>query len=115
MSRSFFDQIRDIRRGEFLEDCGDELQKVVASVDETGKTAKLIITLTVKPASKGQGAVVVTDKVQAKLPELPVGETILFVTNENSLVPNDPRQKEMELKSVPVPAESSSTLKTING
>lgn len=114
MSRSFFDQIREIRRGEFLDDCGDELQKVVAAVDETGKAAKLIITLTVKPASKGQGAVVVTDKVQAKLPEMPVGETILFVTKENSLVPNDPRQKDLELKSVTASAESSSQLKTVS-
>ena len=115
MGRSFFDQAREIRRGQFLEDCADELEKVVAAVDETGKVAKLVITLTVKPASKGQGAIVLTDKVKAQLPELPVGETILFVTNENSLVANDPRQKEMELRSISTPAPVVGELKTVNG
>lgn len=54
--RPFFDTARDIRRGQFLEDCGDELQKVVKAVEDTGKAAKLVIELTVKPASKGQGS-----------------------------------------------------------
>lgn len=112
-TRSFFDTARDIRRGAFLEDCADEMHKVVKAVEETGKAAKLVIELTVKPASKGQGAVVLSDKVKAKLPELPVGETILFVTPENNLVANDPRQKEMELKAVDAPAASQ--LKTVNG
>lgn len=98
--RSFFDTARDIRRGQMLEDCADELHKVVKAVEETGKAGKLVIELTIKPASKGQGAVICSDKVRAKLPELPTGETILFVTTENNLVANDPRQKEIDLKSV---------------
>lgn len=112
-TRPFFDTARDIRRGQFLEDCGDELMKVVKAVEDTGKAAKLVIELTVKPASKGQGAVVLSDKVRAKLPELPTGETILFVTVENNLVANDPRQKEMELKAAP--AAPIQELKTVNG
>jgi hypothetical protein len=99
-TRPFFDTAKDIRRGGFLEDCADELQKVVASVDNTGKAAKLVIELTIKPASKGQGAFVVSDKVTAKLPQMPVGETIMFGTPENNLVASDPRQKEMSFKSV---------------
>jgi hypothetical protein len=110
--RPFFETFRDIRRGQLLEDCADELTKVVKSVEDTGKAAKLVIELTVKPASKGQGAVIVSDKVRAKLPELPTGETILFVTVENNLVANDPRQKEIELKAVDsAPAQQ---LKTVN-
>lgn len=99
-TRSFFDTARDIRRGQLLEDCADELQKVIKAVGDTGKPAKLIIELTVKPASKGQGAVILSDKVRAKLPELPAGETILFVTPENNLSATDPRQKEIDLKAV---------------
>jgi hypothetical protein len=98
--RPFFDTARDIRRGQFLEDCADELNRVVAAVEDTGKPAKLVVEITVKPASKGQGAVVLSDKVRAKLPELPVGETIMFVTPDNNLVPNDPRQPEFDLKQV---------------
>lgn len=41
--RPFFDTARDIRRGQFLEDCADELNKVVSAVEETGKAGKLVI------------------------------------------------------------------------
>lgn len=111
--RPFFDTARDVRRGQFLEDCAENLQKCVASVEETGKAAKLIIELNIKPASRGQGAVCLSDKITAKLPQLPAGETIMFVTVENNLVPNDPRQKEMDLKAVG--AASAGELKTVNG
>lgn len=103
--RPFFDTARDIRRGQFLEDCADELNRVIAAVEETGKPAKLMVEITVKPASKGQGAVVISDKVRAKLPELPIGETIMFVTPDNNLVPNDPRQAAFDMKVIPA-AES---------
>jgi len=98
--RPFFDTAKEIRRGQFLEDCADELHKVVASVAETGKAAKLCIEITVKPATRGQGALILSDKVMAKLPALPVGETIMFVTPDNALVANDPRQKDLVFKSV---------------
>ena len=104
-TRPFFDTARDIRRGQFLEDCADALQKAVASVEDTGKPAKCIIEISIKPASKGGGAaIILADKVRTKLPELPSGETIMFVTTDNNLVPNDPRQKEMDLKEVRAPA-----------
>lgn len=108
--RPFFETAKDIRRGGFLDDCADELQKAVAAVDETGKPAKLVIELTIKPASKGQGAFIVSDKVVAKLPQLPVGETIMFGTPENNLVANDPRQKEIAFKSV---TPETTELKTV--
>lgn len=98
--RPFFETAREIRHGQFLEDCADYLHKAVASVAETGKAAKLCIEITIKPASRGQGALILADKVKAKLPELPVGETIMFVTPDNALVANDPRQKDLVFKSV---------------
>lgn len=110
-TKSFFDTVRDFRRGEFLNECADKLQEVVAGVEVTGKAGKLVIEITIKPASKGQGAVMVADKITAKLPQLPAGETIMFVTTENNLVPNDPRQKDLDLKSVP--AATAANLKNV--
>jgi hypothetical protein len=98
--RPFFDTAREIRRGQFLEECADKMQEVIAAVEESGKVGKLVIEIAVAPASKGQGAVKVADKVSVKLPSLPAGETIMFVTNDNNLVANDPRQTALELKSV---------------
>ncbi len=96
--RPFFDTAREIRRGQFLEDCADALQTVAASVADTNKPARLVIEISVKPASKGNGAYLVADKIEAKLPKLPAGETIFFGTPENNLIPNDPRQKALDLK-----------------
>ncbi|ROH87966.1 hypothetical protein ED236_00285 [Pseudomethylobacillus aquaticus] len=99
-ARPFFDTIRDLRRGSFIDECADELQRVVAAVEETGKAGKLVIEIAVSPASKGQGAVKVADKIVAKLPALPAGETIMFVTTDNNLVANMPGQGELLLRSV---------------
>jgi hypothetical protein len=99
-SRPFFDVARDLRRGLFLDECADKLQEVVAAVDESGKPGKLVIEITIAPASKGQGAFKVADKVTVKLPPMPAGETIMFGTPEMNLVANDPRQGSLELKSV---------------
>ena len=112
-TKSFFDTVRDLRRGEFLNDCADKLQEVVAGVEDTGKAGKLVIEITIKPASKGQGAVMVADKITVKLPQLPAGETIMFVTPENNLMANDPRQADLPLKSVP--AAIAAEFKNVNG
>lgn len=101
-ARPFFDVARDIRRGAFIDEMADAIQQVVASVEETGKAGKVLVEIAVAPASKGQGAVKVADKITLKLPALPAGETIMFVTPDNNLVANDPRQSSLELKSVDV-------------
>lgn len=99
-ARPFFDVARDLRRGAFIDEMADAIQQVVASVEETGKAGKVIVEIAVAPASKGQGAVKVADKITLKLPALPAGETIMFVTPDNNLVANDPRQSSLELKTV---------------
>ena len=52
-ARPFLNIAADIRRGSFLDECTDELQRVVAAVEETGKAGKLVIEIAVTPASKG--------------------------------------------------------------
>jgi len=101
-SRPFVSVAAEIRRGEFLDELADAMQELVSGVEEAGKAGKLVIEIAVAPASKGQGAVKVADKITLKLPTLPAGETIMFVTPENNLVANDPRQSSLELKSVDV-------------
>lgn len=113
--RPFFDTLREIRRGEILDDAAALLNKAVKAVDETGKPAKLTIELTIKPAAKIPGTYVISDKVRAKLPELPVGETILFGTPEGNLQARDPRQVEIDLKAIDTPAKPTAELKQVNG
>lgn len=98
--RPFFDTARDIRRGQFLEECADKLQEVIAACATQNKKASLVIEITVAPASRTGGAVNVSDKITAKLPSMERGETILFVTTDNNLSTTDPRQKSLDLKAV---------------
>jgi hypothetical protein len=112
-ARPFFDTLRDLRRGSLLDDCADAMQEVVKAVDETGKPAKLVLEITVKPAARIGGAVNVSDKITTKLPALPNGETIMFMTPDNNMVANDPKQQQLELKSVATAGAGEQPLKQV--
>lgn len=112
-TRPFFDTLREIRRGQILDDAADELAKAVKAVDETGKAATFTLQITIKPASKGSGVYNVSDKIRLKLPELPAGETILFGTPEGNLQARNPRQGEIELKSVAPDTVTPETLRKL--
>ncbi|NDV11649.1 hypothetical protein [Crenobacter caeni] len=113
--RLISDVLRDVRHGELIEDATTAMAELVKLVDETGKPGKLTIELTVKPASKGTGTMVVSDKMTIKKPELPRGETIMFGTPEGSLQLSDPRQKTIEFKTVPnAPQGESAPLKKVS-
>jgi hypothetical protein len=112
-ARPFFDTLRDLRHGGVLEDCADALQAAVKAVDETGKPAKMILEISIKPAARVGGAVNVSDKITTKLPALPNGETILFMTPDNNMVANDPKQQQLELKSVATAGAGEQPLKQV--
>lgn len=90
----------EIRHGSLLQEAAEELQAVVKAAEETGKAASLTIQLTVKPASKAGGVMVLQDKITTKLPQLPAGETMVFVTPEFNIQAQDPRQIDLPLKAV---------------
>lgn len=113
-ARPIFDVLRDLRRGMLLDDLSDSMQEVVRAVDETGKPAKLVLEISVKPAARVGGAVNVSDKVTVKLPALPNGETIMFMTPDNNIVANDPKQQSLELKSVNIAGAGEQQLKQVN-
>lgn len=115
MSKPFFDQVRQLRKGQFLVDCGEALREVKQYVDETRKPGKLVIELTVKPAGKGQGVYVLADKVEAKLPKRTQGETIMFGTPEDNFVCDNPDQGALPLREVPAPGTTSANLKQAGG
>lgn len=110
MSRAFTDVLRDLRGGTLAEELTEDLAKLAIEVDKTGKQGTISVQLTVKPASKGSGTMVVTDKTSLKLPELAKGETIMFGSPEGSLTRSDPNQKKLDLKPVdttPVPLKQA--------
>lgn len=91
----------DLNQGAALSELSDALDKVVAAVRQTGKGGSLALTLKVRPASKGvTNVVLVESEMKMKLPEPERGMTIFFVTEDNKLVRNDPRQQTLPLRVV---------------
>jgi len=85
------------RGGRLLAQASDKLREVVAGVHETGKPGTLTLTLSIKPAQRGQSAVVVTDKLAGKVPTLEAEASFWFATPGGQLCKEDPRQTTFEM------------------
>ena len=93
----FLQMLKELHNGAFDADAAAKLKEVVGAVRATGKTGKLTLTITVKPATKGDSnALVLGDAMKVTLPQLSAGETVFFATNEDALSRRDPRQPELK-------------------
>jgi hypothetical protein len=96
MERAFLDAVREIRNGASMAELGEQLTALVERVASTGKAGKLTYTLTVKPATAGDGHVLmVDDDIKVKLPVEKRGGTIFFSDDSFALSRKDPRQPEL--------------------
>lgn len=95
----FQETILQINNGAAVAELSDALQRVVASVRETGKSGSITLTLKVAPASKGSTDVLIVESmVKTKLPDPERGVTIFYATDNNLLVRNDPKQQMLPLR-----------------
>lgn len=110
--RPITDTLRSLGHGSFIDDASDALNKLVTAVDETGRGGKLTLTLAIKKATRGSGAMVVQDEIKLTMPKMDSRETMLFATPEGNLVTEDPRQQKLDLKTV-TKATEEQPLKTV--
>jgi hypothetical protein len=97
MAEPFIDTLRELRHGETLRELNEELYAVVQAVRATGVKGSMMLTITVKPASKGDvGTLMLEEDLKTKLPRLARGSTILFATDNGLLTRQDPRQPQLE-------------------
>ena len=110
--RPIFETLREIRRGDALDELGVELNALVAAVRATGKPGSLTLTLKVKPASAGDiTTLMITDLIAAKAPRGERESTVFFSDANNDLLRRDPRQAEIPLRGIPeAPAEPARDL-----
>lgn len=99
-ARPFADLLRDHRRGATHDELTEKLRELVAAVTEQNKAGTLTITIGMKPAGKASGAFDVSFDAKVKLPKQDPGSSIFFVTPDNNLVREDPRQAVMELREI---------------
>lgn len=81
--------------GEVNKEATDALQDLVHACTETGKAGKITVTLSLKPIGR-TGQVEMETAVVLKAPEAAKGKTILFVTPDNNLQREHPKQSTLD-------------------
>jgi hypothetical protein len=99
-NNNFLATLQRHRGGAILEEASTLLQELVAAVATTGKGGTLTIKLSVKPATRGQSAVVVQDKITCAPPKVEAEASFWFATNEGELRKDDPRQAALPFATV---------------
>lgn len=108
---AFIDTFIEMRNGGAAIEMQESLEKVIQAVRDTGKTGKITLALTVKPATKGDDVdmVFLQDTIKAECPKPNKKETVFFVGPDNSLSRQDQRQLSMldglkDVNAAPKPA-----------
>lgn len=83
-------------RGRSERELSERLRTLVEAVEETGKAGTITYTLTIKPQPQAEHAVLVTDQIKVKSPELERPASIFFADEQYRLVRTDPRQLSFE-------------------
>lgn len=96
--RPITDTLRLLDGGAFLDRASDQLAELVKQVEATGKVGKLTLSFDLKTV--GNGAVQITPKVTAKVPEPKPDTTLLWATVEGNLVTENPNQQKLDLREV---------------
>lgn len=93
--RPFFDTLRELRSGMCLDELGAHMQMLVQQVQATNKAGRITLTIDVKPADRIAGAVVLTEDIKVKLPEIKSDGTLMWPTPEGNLQTTNPRQRDL--------------------
>lgn len=108
--RPFVDTLREIEYGALLDELAEAQQQVVDAVMETGKKGQITIVLNYNP--EGQGQITIATDLKSKIPALPRGKSLFFVTPERNLSRQDPRQ--MEIDGLRKVADNSTETRKVN-
>lgn len=111
--RPFAEFLQQQRRGVLHGELSDALHGLLSAVKDTGKAGKLQLTISVKPAAKGNAEqVLISDVVAVKAPAVDRPESIFFLDDSGNLTRSDPRQPELPL--VEVPRRDAADAKAVN-
>lgn len=98
MGKPITDVMRQLRGGAFVEQATAALAEAVTAVENTGKSAEVVMRIKVKKAPRGTNAVYVSTDVTAKIPQEAPAEELMYPTPEGTLLRDDPRQQKLNLK-----------------
>lgn len=114
MTRLFTDVIREIAGGTLVDEATTALNNVVSAVSETGKGGQIVLKIAIKPNARS-GTMNVSHDITTKIPQGDKVTSVMWPTPEGDLLASDPRQKSLDLKTVPAAVATQPTeLKTVN-
>lgn len=92
--------LQELRDGRVHADLSQQLEELLAKVKETGKGGELTFKLKVKPATRGGDVdkVTISDQITLTLPKPERGEDFFWLTEDNDLTRNHPKQASLELR-----------------
>lgn len=93
---NIIDIMSEMNRGNFIIECGRQLQEAKDAIVRTGKSAKLTITLEIIPAGMRDGRInqlEIKPSVTIKEPQESQGAWIFFVSEDGRISRNDPQQE----------------------
>lgn len=96
--RPLADWLREHRKGALSVEVAEALNELVEAVQEVGKPGKLVVTLTIKPATPNKSTsemVTVTDEVKLTLPEHDRETALYFIDDNFNLSRRHPNQEEL--------------------
>jgi hypothetical protein len=82
------------------EELSNELANVLQAVRDTGRKGTLALKLTIKPESIQTGQISITPDIASNPPQIARERSMLFMTPDNNLQREDPRQKSLEFTAV---------------
>lgn len=103
-SNAFMQVLQTHDGGEVLNELADAQRKCLEAVAMTGKPASVTLAFKYVPAAKGAFAVAFSEP-KVKLPAMERTASLWFGDENGQLTRNDPRQKELPLKTVADPAQ----------
>lgn len=100
MSKAFSVFLQDLRDGRAHAELSSQLAEVLAKVKETGKAGGLTLKIKIKPATRGGDVdkVTISDAITVELPKPERGEDFFWLTDDNDLSRNHPKQGNLELR-----------------
>ncbi|MGJ8518068.1 hypothetical protein [Carnimonas bestiolae] len=98
---AFIELIRDLRRGETLEELSEELADVQQRCKDTGKVGTITLQIKIRPERGADGMFGITDDIKVKKPQFDRAATIFYEHADMQLRREDPRQVKMDLREAP--------------
>jgi len=90
VSNAFTRLLSEFRNGATAGELSEAMQVCVASARETGKASEIKFTMKFTPRGE---AIIVSDKIEKKLPTQEREGNVFFPTEDNNLIRNNPAQR----------------------